>query len=152
MNDYYNENLHNPLKEIRLVIKSYRLLRAARDGPVSAHWQSSSTLVLIFTAAFIFHPRKKIFILYKILLILALLLFLTISRTAIIMFMLVTVLQLVFINWHQRSKLYGNKFLIALGFIFLILFAVFAWPLYRFFTMGGISTNSIDLIQLTNGS
>lgn len=81
--------------------------------------ESGSILVLIYTAAFIFLPRKNISILYAALPTLALLPIITTSRTAIIVFILVTVMHLVFINWHQRSKLYGNKFLIALGFYFL---------------------------------
>lgn len=90
--------------------------------------ESGATLVLVYTAGLIFLPKTNIAMLYYSLPALALLLVTTHSRTAIAVFVLVTVIQLTFINVYRRDKQHWKRFLIGLAAVLLLPLIVFFRP------------------------
>lgn len=113
--------------------------------------ESGATLVLIYTAGLIFLPKTNMAMLYYGLPALALLLVTTHSRTAIAVFILVTVIQLTFINVHRRDKRHRRRFLIGLAAVTLLPLLVFFRPLLSHFTRDGLGMDGADWNRITNG-
>src|SRR5699024_7334912 len=82
---------------------------------------------------------------------LALLLIITESRTAIGVSMLVTLLQLGYINLYGRGSRHRKRFFITLGSGISLLILVFIRPIYRFFIGCSITRDGVHLGQLTSG-
>ncbi|SDL29950.1 hypothetical protein SAMN05216216_13914 [Lacicoccus qingdaonensis] len=113
--------------------------------------ETGATFVLIYTAGLIFLPRHNKAMLYYSLPAFLLLMLITHSRTAIAVFMVVTIIQLSFINLYKREKKHQKNFLLTLLVSGLIPLIIFFQPLFRFFTIGGLGSEGIDWNQVTNG-
>lgn len=113
--------------------------------------ESGATLTLVYAAGLIFVPKNNMAMLYYGLPALALLLIITESRTAIGVFVLVTLLQLGYINLYGRESRHRKRCFITLGFGLGLLILVFIRPIYRFFIGGSITPDGVDLGQLTSG-
>src|SRR5699024_9066625 len=73
------------------------------------------------------------------------------SRTAIAVFILVTIIQLSFINLYKREKQHQRNFLLILLTSALTPLIIFFRPLFSFFTMDGLGSDGIDWNKVTNG-
>lgn len=113
--------------------------------------ESGATLVLIYTAGLIFLPKHNMAMLYYALPAFALLLLITLSRTAIAVFIVVTILQLIYINLYRKSRVHRKRFFITLGGVLAGTSIIFIRPIYRFFTEGSITAAGVDLNRLTSG-
>lgn len=113
--------------------------------------ETGATFVLIYTAGLMFLPRDNKAMSYYSLPAFLLLLLITHSRTAIAVFMVVTIIQLSFINLYKREKKHQKNFLLTLLVSGLIPLIIFFQPLFRFFTIGGLGSEGIDWNQVTNG-
>src|SRR5699024_2326090 len=113
--------------------------------------ETGATFVLVYTAGLIFMPKKNMAMLYYGLPAFALLMVMTESRTAIAVFIVVTILQLIHINLYRKSGTHKKRFFIALAFVLVLLAIIFLRPIYRFFIGGSITTDGVDLDHLTSG-
>src|SRR5699024_7492135 len=96
-------------------------------------------------------PKSNKTMLYYVLPAFALLLIITLSRTAIAVFILITILQLIHINLRQKPARHKTRFLITLGAIPAGITIIFIRPMYSFFTEGSITAAGVDLNRLTSG-
>ncbi|SOC37565.1 O-antigen ligase domain-containing protein [Salinicoccus kekensis] len=113
--------------------------------------ETGATFVLIYTAGLMFLPRHNKAMLYYGLPAFALLIALTESRTAIAVFVVVTVLQLIYINLYRRSGRDRKRFFIVLGIVLLGVLMAFIRPIYNFFIGGSITSDGVDWDYLTSG-
>src|SRR5699024_10727801 len=113
--------------------------------------ESGATLVLVYTAGLIFLPKSNKTMLYYALPVFALLLIITLSRTVIAVFILITILQLIHINLRQKPDRHQKRFFITLGAVLAVMTIIFIRPMYRFFTEGSITAAGVDLNRLTSG-
>lgn len=113
--------------------------------------ESGATLVLVYTAGLIFLPKTNTALLYYGLPAFLLLFLMTHSRTAIAVFIVVTIIQLSFINLYKREKKHQRNFLVILLASALIPLMIFFRPLFSFFTMDGLGTDGMDWNHVTNG-
>ncbi|MCD2136425.1 O-antigen ligase family protein [Salinicoccus halitifaciens] len=113
--------------------------------------ETGATFVLIYTAGLMFLPRSNKAMLYYGLPAFALLLVMTHSRTAIAVFVVVTVIQLIYINLYQKSGRDRRRFFIVLAAVLLGVIIAFIRPIYNFFIGGSITSDGTDLNQLTSG-
>lgn len=113
--------------------------------------ESGATLVLVYTAGLIFLPKTNMAMLYYGLPALALLFLTTHSRTAIAVFMVVTVLQLIYMNLYSQSGRDKKRFFIVLGVVLIGMLIAFNRPIYNFFIGGSVTSDGIDWNYLTSG-
>src|SRR5699024_7195203 len=113
--------------------------------------ETGAKFVLVYTAGLMFLPKRNMAILYYGLPAFALLLVMTHSRTAIAVFILVTIIQLSFISLYKREKKHQRNFLVILLASALIHLMIFFRPLFSFFTMDGLGSDGIDWNHVTNG-
>lgn len=113
--------------------------------------ETGATFVLIYTAGLMFLPRHNKAMSYYSLPAFLLLLLITHSRTAIAVFVVVTIIQLSFINLYRREKKHQKNFLLTLLVSGLIPLIIFFHPLFGFFTIGGLGSEGIDWNQVTKG-
>lgn len=113
--------------------------------------ESGATLVLVYAAGLIFIPKKNMTVSLYVLPMFILLMLVTTSRTAIGIFILVTIVQFMYINFYQRSRRHQKRFLISLGSISIVPVLIFLPSIYRFFMAGSISTEGVDWNRLTSG-
>lgn len=113
--------------------------------------ESGATLVLVYTAGLIFMPKTNKAMLWYVLPTFLLLLIITTSRTAIGLYLLVTIAQLAYINMCKTDKGQRKKFLIAMGAIILAPMLIFFRQIYNFFNNNSISSAGVNLDRLTSG-
>ena len=113
--------------------------------------ESGGTLVFAFTAGLMLVPKSNRAMIFYVLPTFAVLLLITTSRTAILSYFIILILQLSYINLYQRSAHHKKRFIKMLLAATLIPLVLFIRPIYRFFTTGAISTGGIDWNALTSG-
>ncbi|WP_411843758.1 O-antigen ligase domain-containing protein [Salinicoccus sp. HZC-1] len=113
--------------------------------------ESGATLVLIYTAGLIFMPKTNKTMLFYVLPTFALLLLITTSRTAIAVYLFVTVVQFAYINLYKTDRRQRKTFLITMGALLMAPILIFFKPIYNFFINDSINSKGIDLNELTSG-
>lgn len=113
--------------------------------------ESGATLVFAFTAGLLFMPKANKAMIFYVLPTFALLLVITTSRTAILSYIIILVLQLAYINLYQTSKYQRKRFIMTLSAAALIPLIIFIRPVGRFFTAGAITGGGIQWNTLTSG-
>ncbi|WP_234960346.1 O-antigen ligase family protein [Salinicoccus halodurans] len=113
--------------------------------------ESGSTLVLVFAAGLIFMPKTNRAMMWYVLPSLALLVIITTSRTAMLVYLLVTVAQFAYINIYRTNKKQRKNFLIAMGIFMLAPLILFSRQLYSYFIQGSFGGAGVDLDRLTSG-
>lgn len=113
--------------------------------------ESGATLVLIYTAGLIFMPKTNKAMVFYVLPTFAMLLLITTSRTAIGLYLLVTVLQFAYINLFEKDRGQRKRFLFAMGAVILAPIIIFFKQIYSFFINNSVTSDGINLNRLTSG-
>ena len=112
--------------------------------------ESGATAVLVITAGLIMVPKTNRAVLLYLLPASALVLTVTTSRTSLIMYAVIMLIYLCYINLFVIDRKKGAQYLAAAAAVLVLIAGVFIKPLYQFFTVESITADGIDLNELTS--